>query len=677
MAIEQEKILDRATEFIVTNYMKDLAKIAMDEEKFALLVDYITLDKFDSELADELIKNPFETLNIFNSAIENIDLPIEAGEKINVRFTNLPEHCVIPIRNIRSKHIGSFKVIEGLVRMASDVRPTMTHATFECPSCGTLIEVIQTEKTIKQPIRCSCDRRGRFRLASKKFQDTQKIVIEENPELLEGGEQPKRINVFLTDDLVDPKIEKTITPGSRVMLTGVVKEMPVTAGGAQLTRFDIMVDCNYIESREREFEDIEVSVEDEKQIRELAMNKNIYQKLLNSIAPTIYGYSKIKEAVVLQLFGGIRKYRPDGTKTRGDIHVLLVGDPGTAKSIMLTHVASVAPKARYVSGKGVSSAGLTATVTRDEFSGGWILEAGAFPLTNKGVLMIDEIDKMEKQDRVAIHEALEQQTISIAKANIQATLRAETTVLAAANPKLGRFNPYETLSTQIDLPPTLINRFDLIFTVQDMPSRETDERLATHVLEIHTDPTKVKPELDRELLRKYISYSKRFCFPKLTDTAKKEIVKFYVNLRNKEIRSEEEVKPIPISPRQLEALIRLSEASARVRLADKITKEDALRAIGLLNYSLGQVAVDETGEIDIDRIAGTPAVKRSKIYKIRDIIKKLSKEHEEGEVPAEEILENAESAGLEVEEVKELLDKMKKEGEIYEPKHKYIKVSPY
>lgn len=674
----KDKLIERAVNFITNNYMKELADVAMSDDKSALIVDYQILDKYDSDLADALLENPVEILEVFNRAVESIDLPIEHDEKINVRFFNLPGHCNIKIRDIRSKHIGNFVAIEGLIRIATDVRPLLTHATFECPACGTLIEVTQTEKKIQQPYRCSCEKRGRFKLVTKKFVDTQKIVVEENPEILEGGEQPKRIDVYITEDLVDPKIEKNITPGSKVMLVGIIKETPVTVGGVQLTKFDIMIDGNYIESVEREFEDIEITKEDEKKIRDLARNKNLFQILINSIAPTIYGYDKIKQAVILQLFSGVKKRRPDGTQTRGDIHVLLVGDPGTAKSVLLTNIAHIAPKARYVGGTGVSGAGLTATVTRDEFTGGgWILEAGALPLTNKGILMIDEIDKMDKQDRVAMHQGMEQQSISVAKANIQATLRCETSILAAANPKLGRFNPYDTLSTQIDLPPTLINRFDLIFTIQDLPTRERDEKLATHVLDIHGDPNVIKPELDREFLRKYIAYTKLHVRPKITEEAKKEIVKFYVDLRNSGIRSEEEIRPIPVSPRQLEALVRLSEASAKLRLGDKVTKADALKAIELLKYSLGQVAQDEKGEIDIDRISGIPAIKRSRIYKIRDMIKTLSKQYDSGEIPVDKVLEMSVESGLTNQEVRELLEKMKKEGEIYEPKHKYVKLSPY
>jgi replicative DNA helicase Mcm len=204
--------------------------------------------------------------------------------------------------------------------------------------------------------------------------------------------------------------------------------------------------------------------------------------LSQSISPSVWGYEEIKKSLVLQLFGGVQKKRSDGSKSRGDIHILLIGDPGVAKSVTLGFMANISPKGRYVVGKSTSGAGLTATVVRDEYLRGWSLEAGAMVLANKGLVCIDELEKMDPQDRSAMHEAMEQQTVTISKANVQASLKAQTSVLAAANPKFGRFDPYQPVAQQIDLPPTLINRFDIIFTLRDVPDKKKDERIATHVL---------------------------------------------------------------------------------------------------------------------------------------------------------------------------------------------------
>jgi replicative DNA helicase Mcm len=351
---------------------------------------------------------------------------------------------------------------------------------------------------------------------------------------------------------------------------------------------------------------------------------------------------------------------------------MLIGDPGSGKSMMLKRIKVVAPKGRFISGKGVSGAGLTAAVVKDEFLGGWSLEAGALVLANKGIVCIDELDKMSSEDRAAMHEALEGQTITISKANIQATLRCETTVLAAANPKFGRFDPYDTVANQIDLPSTLINRFDLIFPIKDLPDTTKDERMAKFILNLHQHPNSEEPDIDTRLLRKYLAYARQKISPKLTDSAIEELKNYYLKMRASGI-SEGGVKAIPISARQLEGLVRLAEASARLRLSKKVTKKDAKKAVELLDHCLRLVALDEeTGRIDIDRIAtDTPATERSKIGVLKEIINEL--ENKLGKtIPLEDIIKEAEEKGLSEADVEEVIQRLKRAGDIFEPRRGFI-----
>ncbi len=673
----QELVKINATEqikkfqdFIESHYYTKVVENLRKDNKF-VVIDFAELSKFDLDLANELLEQPDDTIKAAELAIEQFDLEDIKGFK--VRFRNLPESQKLMIRNIRSKHIDKFMNVEGIVRQKSDVRPQVTAAKFECPVCGNIINVLQLNGSFKEPSKCGCGRKGKFILLSKELVDAQGIVLEEVPESLEGGEQPKRVNIFLKDDLVSPLSEKRTNPGSKISITGTLKEVPIILRtGSKSTRFDLMIEANNIESIEETFYEVEISEEDEQKIIELSQDPELFTKLTNSVAPSIYGYNKEKEALLLQLVGGVRKVRTDKVVSRGDVHILLVGDPGSGKSAILKRISAIAPKGRYVSGRGISGAGLTASVVKDEFLKGWSLEAGALVLASNGICCIDEMDKMIPEDRTAMHEALEQQTVSISKANIQATLISRTTVLAAANPKFGRFDPYGIISEQINLPPTLINRFDLIFPIKDLPDEKKDEKMASHILKLHQDPDSFEPEIPTEFLRKYIAYTKQKITPTISDSALHEIKEFYLKMRASG-GAEEGIKTIPISARQLEALVRLAEASARIRLSDKATKRDAKRAIELVEYCLMQVGLDrETGKIDIDRIAtGISADQRSHISIVKEVISDL--ENKVGKtIPIDDIIEEAKNKGIEEEKTEEVLEKLKRVGEVFEPRRGFI-----
>jgi len=657
-------------EFIQQRYYDEVLEQSRTG-KNVLHIDFFELTKFSPELADTLLDQPEDVIKAAELAIQSFDLHGEEGKKkFRVRFANFSDSQLTMVRNVRSEHINKFVFTEGVVRQKSDVRPQVTSARFECPSCGNVIAVLQLDTKFKEPSRCGCGRKGMFRLLSKELIDAQRIVLEEAPEDLDGGEQPKRINIFLKEDLVSPLWDKKTNPGTKIVVNGIVKEVPIIlrTGGQSIT-FDLLIDANYVEPVEESFGELEITDEEKERIAELSKDPKLIERMVQSIAPSIYGHEKIKEAILLQLIGGVRKTRDDGIVTRGDMHVLLIGDPGSGKSQLLKRAVAIAPKARYVSGKGASGAGLTAAVVKDEFLKGWALEAGALVLANKGFCMIDELDKMSKDDTSAMHEALEQQTITISKANIQATLRAETSVLAAANPKFGRFDPYDIIAKQINLPPTLINRFDLIFPIKDIPDQGTDERLAGFILELHQNTESKPGEISTDLLRKYIAYARTKIFPKLTDGAIDEIKTYYVSMRNAESSEESIVKSVPITARQLEALVRLTEANARMRLSEQASKRDAKRAIDILDFCLRNIGLDQkTGKIDIDRIATSiPSSERGQIIIVKEIITLLEKKIKEKTIPVDLIMQEAEMKGIERAKTEEIIERLKRQGDIFEP----------
>lgn len=662
---KKQEFEKEAKEFFQNNKKEIIRSVKNDQ---VVPLDFHQLSKFSPMLSEKLVETPEEIIALLEICLEEQGfLP----KPPRIRFTSLPDSVRIKIKEIRAKHLDQFITIEGIVRQASDVRPQVVNARFECPTCGAILSVLQIDRKFREPSRCSCGRKGLFKLLSKEMVDAQRLVIEESPDSLEGGEQPRRMNVFLKEDLVDPKMEDRTTPGSKVRIIGVLKEVPVPLQqGSISTRFDLAIEANNAIPLEETFDDLEVNEKDEIEIKKIASDPKAFERLVTSIAPSVYGFKEVKEAILLQLFSGVKKKRSDGGNTRGDIHVLLVGDPGVAKSVTLKFVSRIAPKGRYVSGKAATGAGLTAAVVKDEFLKGWSLEAGAMVLSNKGTVCIDEIEKMDEHDRSTMHESMEQQTVTISKANIQATLRSETSVLAAGNPKLGRFDPVIPIPQQINISPALLSRFDVIFVLRDMPNRVQDEAIASHVLEEH------KQQVERDvippmLLRKYVAYARKIK-PKLTDEAAEEIKEFYISIRNKTLSGNSEVKAIPITARQLEAIVRLSEACAKIRLSTYVGVEDARRAIKLLKYSMMQVGFDEeTQSFDVDRITtGIPASKRNKIIVVRDTISKL--EATMGKLIPTIELEKEIGERLTKDEIEDAINQLSKSGDIFKPKAGYI-----
>ncbi|MDD4254275.1 MAG: LAGLIDADG family homing endonuclease [Methanofollis sp.] len=1019
----------------------------------SLYIDYRTLQasgRSGLRLADEVIERPGKATGDIRDALRQLTaIGEEKAGKINVRFHHIER--VTGIRDIRAYHINRFVSLKGIIRKTTEVRPRIVEAVFQCPGCGSTTTVRQGYGNFEEPEECpnpECNRRKLKLLQAKsRYVDSQKVRIQESPEGLRGGARPQTLDVEVTDDLTG-----AIAPGDRVVLNGIPRSRQRVNYGTKSTLFDISLECSSIEAPEREFEEVNISEEDEAEIHELSHDAGLYGKITGSIAPSIYGNTEVKEAIALQLFGGVAKNLPDGSRLRGDIHVLLVGDPGIAKSQILRYVVQISPRGVYTSGKSSTSAGLTATAVKDDFGdGSWTLEAGALVLADMGLAAVDEMDKMQKEDRSALHEAMEQQcyddqtevlteagwkyfrdvtdtdrvatlspegyleyqrpmtfvdaeydgemyfftsrqvdlavtpnhtmyvnlnhranewagfariradelpirrrmrfkknakwvgerqevhtipgvvkygnqnctgiqtggieipmddwleflgyflsegcvskhwqtgvpyriaigqkkpestetirrclerlpfrftydganfvinskqlachmeqfgtspgrhvpdyakhlpleqiqilldalvlgdgsidrktgatsyitsskrladdvtelllkvglsgnrylvreagsitsnprggtsvishdiytvsfiresqnepnintnghqqierghytgriycvevpnhllyvrrngipvwcgnSISVAKAGITATLRSRCALLGAANPKLGRFDAFVPIAEQINMPPSLLSRFDLIFVLTDKPDHTRDTAIARHIISAHrvgelimqkqegpltpadadllaSESTVVEPPIAPELLRKYIAYAKRHVTPLITDGAKEMLITYYLRLRD----LADENKPVPVTARQLEALIRLGEASARMRLSRTVEPEDAERVIMIVDACLRQVAYDaETGTLDIDKwTTGITKKKRDIIRTIRETIKALG--GDDGTAKTEEVVETLVQQGFDRDEVQENLDKMIRFGEAMQPRRGIVRL---
>ncbi len=651
--------------FFEKNHLQEILE-SFQKGKQSVVIDFNSLSQFNIKLAEELLDDPENILKAAEIGIEHFDIP-ELMKTFSVRIDNIPRDCEIPISKLRAKHLNNFICIKGLIRQKTKVTPAVTSARFECPSCGNTCTVLQLDNKFKEPSICSCKRKGKFRLLSKEMMDMQAMVIEEDPENIDSNQQPQRINIILKNDLTSPMTDEKTIPGGKALVNGILKEAPVfLRDGSISTRSDFIIETNFIKPLEEEQFKLNISEEDKKKFTEFLAKKDFFNELCTYIAPTIHGHDDIKESMLLQMAGGVTKKLQKETPRKGKIHILLVGDPGVGKTVMGRSVLNLVPRARYVSGKGASGAGVTAAVVRNDITKDFGLEAGAMVLANGSVLVVDEMEKMREEDVTQLHTGMEIGKITIDKANIHVTLTAETSILGIANPQFGRFDSYEIIGKQINLPTSLLSRFDLIYIIKDIPDEKKDKDLVRFVLDLHMNKD-IPVQLDFDFFRKFISYAKQF-EPRITEESISVIEKFFLSMRSQ--GRVEETKTVGIGTRQLEGLVRMTEASAKLRLSDKTNKEDAERAVRLMLSFLKEFGYDEkTNVFDIDRIqSDTSASERTKIHKIREMIRRLTKEFVDGVVSFEAIVEEAKKEKIEENDVDEIVEWLKRNGELFEPR---------
>ena len=802
----------------------------------SITVDFADIDAMNMEFGAYLLQEPDKALAIGVKVIKD-QMPgtWDPSNHINLRIDNLPTDATIEVRNLRAKHLGTLVAVEGLVRKATSPKPRLTRALFKCAKCNAEVWEPQTGMILREPLFCpneGCNKSApHFNLDERmsEYTDTQKVEIQENPEGLRGGAQPERLFGYIEDDIAG-----RITPGNRVTLNGIIRTVQKTERDKS-TVSEIFMDVISCEFEQNDFSELNITKEDEDEIIRMSKDPNILKNIVASIAPTIFGMDEEKEAVALQLFGGSHKVMDDGTSLRGDIHILLMGDPGVAKSQLLRYMSSLSPRGIYASGKSASAAGLcvhgdtlldlesgmeriedfvkarmtdpeeyrpgiwrqevsgdriesinsigtvllpityvwriktpekliklttmggdsliltpetkvqamkdarydwfessslipgdfvtimkgngrlmmlqsveeltddlpefvydltvepahnflgggfvihnTAAAVKDDFGDGrFTLEAGALVLADKGLACIDELDKMSDQDRSSLHEAMESQKISVAKAGITATLQCRCSMLAAANPKLGRFDMQSKIADQINLPPALMSRFDLMFVLTDMPDAKRDRNITSHILDaqrrgqarmqkgpvdgvdidnILEQTSNIKPPYSIDILRKYVAYAKKNFVPVMTDEAYKLIMDDYLRIR---LSSKD--GSIPITARQLEAYVRLAEASAKLHLRSVVQKEDAMRSINLIGYYLKKIA-SNGDSFDIDLAGGSFSNKERK--QSREMIYNEIK-NAVGGITAEQIKNAVASEGISSDAVDATLDMLSANLAIY------------
>ena len=687
------------TESALSDYVKNFLMQFKDKDGAYRYVDeidkmmssnskYVNIDYNDlvthPEIETVFNEKPDEILDAFTRAIKGIlqqRFPKYAKKiehEIRARIGNYPVQR--SLRQINAEVIGKMTSVSGMVLRASEVKPLAKELVFMCPEGHRTDVILDKDLKLTTPVQCSNSKCTHKELGiepkSSRFIDVQFVRLQELPEDLPPGQLPHYLDVTVKQDLVD-----NARPGDRIVLTGIIRIEQERMAGISKNEsplYRLRLDVNNVEflggkvgKTSRRIEREQISPEEEKMISALSKNPDIYNRLIESYAPHITGHEIIKESILLLMAGSTQRQLNDGSKIRGDINIFLVGDPGTAKSEMLKFCARIAPRGLYTSGRGSTAAGLTAAVVRDA-NGIFMLEAGATVLGDQGLVCIDEFDKMKAEDRSALHEVMEQQTASIAKGGIVATLNARASILAAANPMYGKYDPFKNITENVNLPVPLLTRFDLIFVVRDKPSKERDSKIAKHIINLHT-PKGIDSRslIDSETLTKYLSYAKRIQ-PVLTKEAEEKILDYYMKMRS---MGQDNEDTITVTPRQLEGLIRLATARARLLLKNQVEGSDAQRAIDLLEEMFNEAGVDvNTGKVDLGTLQGRPRSEVSKMQLFMDIIRSLEGEHKHPVEESQLVEELAKTDKFTEDEARNYIRKMQKDSVIYEAKPGYYNI---
>ena len=684
--------------------------LSKQSENAVLSITFHELQAFDPEFAEDVLIDP---RNIIDNGRDTLtEICRERGEDIDclLRVGELPKDSRRDLRDVGSRDIGKLRSSEVIVTKISEIKPRIHRAVFQCEACGHTVEKIQdNERELKEPLRCPeetgcgelAGRSGgtRFILVMNvsRMVNNQWIEVQEVPENVPSGAQPSRAHVLVEGELVNKHL-----PGQRVIINMIPVVHSEVKRNKKTPMFDIIYHLVSSEHESTPFTEIKISDEDREAILDIGSRPDLLQLMQRSIAPSIYATGVVhyvKRSLALQLFGGVSRINKDATRSRGDIHILLMGDPGVAKSQLLNYMSKLSPRGMFATGGGVSGAGLTAAAVRDDFGGGgrFALEAGILPLSDRGMAAIDEFDKISEEDRRTMHPAMEQQRLDVSKGGVKATLNTRCAVLAAANPIRGRFTKRGANESvmhsfnETGLPPALASRFDIIWMLRDEVRVDDDERIARHILEVRTqgiseskideameldlreaDEGQIYDEgvdgsehLTVEFLRKFIAYAKRNIHPDLNDDAKAMILDYYTKERQSFGRDEQqyaETEVIPITPRALEGLIRLTEAHARMHLRNIATADDAKMAMAIFRHWREEAGIEDESEL----MSGVSVSQRNAGNVVRAVLRDLCTD--KGVAELNNILNRCDNRGVKNHQVEEVLSKMLQSGELFSPR---------